>query len=373
MFGKYFVSICETIITRVFGGFVATLASLVERVRFELGDMPKSFVTQFISDISTNRYRLEYAPVDGPNVQVFKNGVDISDQCAIEEHTGVLVLDALPEIDDEFTVTGNYYRYFTTAELEKIVESALTQHAGRDVDALGRKITIANLPVIEEYPVALYATTLALYTLATDASFDINIFAPDGVTIPRSERYRQLMEMIDARQTQYRELCIQLGIGMYNIEVFSLRRISQRTNRYVPIYRPQEVDDRSHPQRVDIPLPTYGHAAAPWPTDGGELTAYQGIAYTGTVTFSGVFTDKSFIARLLLQRGSAYVVRNFALSVTSVGSNYTATISLTADETRRTAERTYWQIASVDDNTGEIIEIKGGNFFTERVGTAVLT
>ena len=352
---------------------MATLSSLVERVRFELGDTAKSFVTQFISDISTNRYRLEYAPVDGPNVQVFKNGIDISADCAIEEHTGVLVLDTLPEIDDEFTVTGNYYRYFTTAELSTIVESAFTQHAGRDVDALGRKITIDNLPVIEEYPVALYATTLALYTLATDASFDINIFAPDGVTIPRSERYRQLMEMIDARQAQYRELCVQLGIGMYNIEVFSFRRISKRTNRYVPIYRPQEVDDRSHPSRVDIPLPTYGHAAAPWPTDGGELTAYQGIAFSDTVSFSGVFTDKSFIARLLIQRGSVVVVRTFGLSVNSVNNDYVATLSLTADETRRIAERTYWQVASVDDNTGEIIEIKGGNFFTERVGTAVVT
>lgn len=352
---------------------MATLASLIERVRFELGDMPKSFVTQFISDISTNRYRLEYAPVDGPNVQVFKNGADISDQCAIEEHTGVLVLDSLPEVDDEFTVTGNYYRYFTTAELGTIVTSAMTQHAGRDTDSLGRKITIENLPVIEEYPVALYATTLALYTLATDASFDINIFAPDGVTIPRSERYRQLMEMIDARREQYRELCTQLGIGMYSIEVFSMRRISKRTNRYVPIYRPQEVDDRSHPSRVDIPLPTYGHAPTVWPTDGGELTAYQGIAFSDTVSFSGVFTDKSFIARILRQRGSVVVVRTFGLSVSSTNNDYVATLSLTVDETRRVPEKTYWQVASVDDESGEIIEIKGGNFFIERVGTAVIT
>jgi hypothetical protein len=334
--------------------------------------MPKSFVTQFISDISTNRYRLNYAPVDAPNVQVFKNGIDISNSCEIEEQTGVLVLDELPDIDDEFTVTGNYYRYFTTTELENVIQTAVTQHSGRDVDALGRRITLENLPVIEEYPVALYATTLALYTLATDASFDINIFAPDGVTIPRSERYRQLMEMIEARQSQYRELCVQLGIGMYSIDVFTLRRISKMTNRYVPVYKPQEVDDRSHPQRADLPLPTYGDAAIVWPTEGGELTAYQGVAYSGTVTFSGVFTDKSFIARLLNQRGSKYIVQNFALTVTAVGSAHTATISLTADQTLRIAQRTYWQIASVDDETGEIIEIKGGNFLTDRVGTAVL-
>lgn len=351
---------------------MATLSSLVERVRFELGDLPKSFVTQFQSDISTNRYRLNYAPVDALQVTVFKNGVDISDAVEIEEQTGVMVLDDLPDIDDEFTVTGNYYRYFTTRELENIVSSALEQHAGRDTDSLGRKITVANLPSIEEYPVALYATTLALYTLATDASFDINVFAPDGVTIPRSERYRQLMEMIDSRKEQYRELCTQLGIGLYSIDVFTFRRISKTTNRYIPVYRPQEVDDRSYPQRVDLPLSTYGDAPTAWPTEGGELTAYQGIAYSGTVTFSGTFTGQSFVARLINQRGSKYIVQNFALTVTAVGTAHTATISLSADQTSRIARRTYWQIASVNDTTGEIIELKGGNFLTDRVGTAVL-
>lgn len=353
---------------------MATLSGLVERVRFELGDQAKSFVTKFISDISTNRYRLNYAPVDADGITVFQNDVDISDSVEIEEHTGILVLQDLPDIDDEFTVTGNYYRYFTTRELESIVTTAVAQHAGRDVDSLGRKITVDNLPTVEEYPVALYATTLALYTLATDASFDINVFAPDGVTIPRSERYRQLMEMIDARREQYRELCVQLGIGMYSIDIFTLRRISKMTNRYVPVYRPQEVNDRSHPVRVDLPMPTYGDVPVAWPTEGGELTAYQTLAYSGTVAFSGSFTDKSFIARLLLQRGSSYVVQNFTLSVLdNEDGTFVATLSLSADQTARLAERTYWQVASVDDNTGQIIEIKGGNFLTARIGTAVIT
>ena len=353
---------------------MATLSSLVERVRFELGDLPKSFVTQFQSDISTNRYRLNYAPVDAAQVTVFKNGVDISDQVEIEEQTGVMVLDDLPDIDDEFTVTGNYYRYFTTRELENIVSSALEQHAGRDTDSMGRKITLSNLPSIEEYPVALYATTLALYTLATDASFDINVFAPDGVTIPRSERYRQLMEMIDSRREQYRELCVQLGIGMYSIDVFTLRRISKTTNRYVPVYRPMEVDDRSYPQRVDLPLPTYGDAPTPWPTEGGDLTAYQGRAFTHTVTVTGDYADVLFAVRLLPQRGSVMVAQNFDYTVTdNEDGTFTIQMSLTEDQTRRIARRTYWSIAirdNEDDTTPT--EILGGNFFTDRVGTAVL-
>lgn len=353
---------------------MATLSSLVERVRFELGDLPKSFVVQFQSDISTNRYRLNYAPVDAANVTVFRNGVDISDQVEIEEQTGVMVLDDLPDIDDEFTVTGNYYRYFTTAELETLVSTAMTQHSGRDVDSLGRKITVANLPIIEEYPVALYATTLALYTLATDASFDINVFAPDGVTIPRSERYRQLMEMIDARQAQYRELCVQLGIGMYSIDVFSLRRISKTTNRYVPVYRPQEVDDRSFPQRVDLPMPTYGDAPTEWPTEGGDLTAYQGRAFTHSITITGDYADALFAVRLIPQRGSPVIVQNFAFEVTdNENGTFTIQMSLTEDQTRRISRRTYWSIAiKENENDSTPTEVLGGNFFTDRVGTAVL-
>ena len=352
---------------------MATLSSLVDRVRLELGDLGKSFVTQFMADGTTNRFQLHYAPIEAPSLQVIADNVDISNSCSIEESTGVLVTDTVPADGVTLLVSGNYYRYFTTAEVEYFVTAALEQHAARKTDSLGRKITPETLPTIEEYPVALYASTLALYTLATDASFDINVFAPDGVTIPRSERYRQLMEMIESRREQYRDLCVQLGIGMYQIEVFNLRRISKRTNRYVPVYVPQEVDDRSHPQRVDLPIPTYGSAPTPWPTDGGDLTAYQGIAFETTIPFSGNFTGTSFIARLLNQRGSVVVVQTFELTVTDDGNdNYEATISLTADQTRRIARRTYWQIASQDDETDAIIEIKGGNFLTDRVSEVVL-
>lgn len=352
---------------------MATLSSLVERVRLELGDLGKSFVVQFMADGSTNRFQLQYAPIDGLNLNVFVNGTDVSSTVSVEEQTGTIVFDVLPDDGDLIVVSGTYFRYYTTPEMEYFVTAAIQQHGARKVDSDGRSITVATLPPLEEYPVALFASTLALYTLATDASFDINIFAPDGVTIPRSERYRQLMEMVESRREQYRELCTQLGIGLYAIEVFSLRRISKMTNRYVPVYKPQEVDDKSYPQRVDAPIPTYGSTPTPWPTEGGELINYEGIAYEHQISFSGDFTGKSFIARLLNQRGSVYIVRNFELSVTTDDDiAFVATLSLTAENTRRLASRTYWQIASQDDTTNEIIEILGGNFITKRASEVVL-
>lgn len=352
---------------------MATISSLVDRVRVELGDLGKSFVTQFMADGTTNRFKLNYSPLDATTVVVFKNNVDISEDCSIEESTGVLVTDVLPDDGDQFTVSGTYHRYFTGAELAQIITNAVDMHGAKHTDSLGRSITVETLPYIDEYPVVIYATTLALYTLATDASFDINIFAPDGVTIPRSERYRQLLDMMNTRKAQYVELCSHLGIGLYSIDVFTLRRISKRTNRYVPIYKPMEVDDRSWPQRVNLPLPAYGDAQPAWPTEGGPLNAYQGLAYEETINFTGDFTGKSFIARLLAQRGSVQVVQNFTLTVdTEDDENFIATIALTADQTLRPPRRTHWQIASVDDETGEIIEILGGDFFIQRRSEVIL-
>lgn len=352
---------------------MASLSSLINRVRVELGDLGKSFVTQFVADGTTNRFRLHYAPLDGTGVMVFKNGVDISNDCSVEESTGILVTDELPVDGDEFTVSGNYYRYFTQSEMVTLVTDAITQHTAHATDPIGRKITVENLPVIEEYPVAIYAVTLALYTLATDSAFDIDVQAPDGVTIPRTERYRQLMEMVQTRKEQYRELCTHLGIGMYKIDVFSLRRISKATGRYVPVYKPQEVDDRSYPQRVDLPEPTYGDYETPWPTQAEELTAYQGRPFEATINFDYA-TGTTFVAKLLSQRGSVLSVQEFTADfVENETGKWTATLSLTGDQTLRLANRTWWSIQQVVD--GDTIiesEVKGGQFFTVRASTVVL-
>lgn len=351
---------------------MATTASLVSRVRLELGDMGKSFVTQFVADGTTNRFQLHYAPLDATAVVVFLNGENITDESSIEESTGTLVTDVLPEDGDELTVSGLYYRYFTDAELASLVTDAVLQHSSSGVDSLGRKMGISTLPANEEYPVAIYAVTLALYTLATDASFDIDISAPDGVSIPRAERYRQLMDMVSARQAQYRDLCVHLGVGMYKIDVFSLRRISKGTGRYVPVYKPQEVDDRSYPQRVDVPAPTYGDKPPTWQTQSGELTAYQGRPFTTTMYFE-YDTDTTFTAIILHQRGGRYAIQEFdaTFEETSTGV-WTATLSLTGDQTLRLAGRTYWSIQKVvDGDTFVEAEIIGGNLFTQRYSEAL--
>jgi len=352
---------------------VATISSLVSRVRLELGDLGKAFIEQFVADGTTNRFELHYSPIDAQTVIVKKDGVDVSNTSYIEESTGILTLTTVPADGAEITVTGTYYRYFTGTELSSLVTDAVSQHSAGHVNSLGQNLTGDTLPTIEEYPVAIYATSLALYTLATDASFDIDIAAPDGVSIPRSERYRQLMEMVQQRQAQYKELCVQLGIGMYKIDTFTVRRIAKSTGRYVPVYKPQEVDDRSYPLRVHDQLPTYGDKPPAWPTTVPQFTAYQGRAWTDTITFSGAYTGFTFLCNLLNQRGSVLVVQNISMSVLDHGNGtYTATVSLTADQTLRLAGRTYLSLSSVDPNTSAQVEIAGSDFYTTRVSEVIL-
>jgi hypothetical protein len=68
------------------------------------------------------------------------------------------------------------------------------------------------------------------------------------------------------------------------------------------------------------------------------------------------------------------VAQSFTFEVTdNEDGTFTIEMSLTEDQTRRIARRTYWSIAIKDDEDDTTpTEILGGNFFTDRLGTAVL-
>lgn len=327
---------------------MATLSAMSDRLRSEIGDLAKSFVYQTTADGISTRYLLPYSPLDGYNLLVTKNGVDVSTTVEVEEATGYVIFDDAPEDGALLVFAGNYYRYFTNDEIKQFVTTALGQHTANHTDPYGRSVGIDTLPGLEEYPVVVHAATLALYTLATDAAFDIDITAPDGVVIPRSERFRQLMQMVMDRQEQYKTLCSQLGIGMYKIDVFTFRRISKTTNRYVPVYLPQEVDDRSMPQRAHLPMPTYGSATVLSPVIQKDLYVYGGDAYSFKVILDfevDTYTPKSQIR--LLPGGT--LITEFAISMPELGSAdgpglRTLQLDLTGEQTRELPELCYYDI-----------------------------
>ena len=336
---------------------MAAITSLADRLRSELGDIGKSFVYQFTADGTTNRFLIPYSPIDGANLVVNLNGDDVSTTVEVEEATGYIVFDTTPEAEDSIIVAGNYYRYFTNDETCQFISDAFLQHSAFHTDAYGRNVSISTLPSLEEYPVVIYAATLALYALANDAAFDINVFAPDGVTIPRSERYQQLMQMVDVRKSQYKELCSQLGIGLYKIDVFSFRRVSKTTNRYVPIYRPMEIDDMSSPNRVHIPIPTYGDTDPPVTTVTQDLNVYEGDAYEFTIQLGIEVDTMTPLAEIRALPGAAQLITTFTVTKPDIvedGDNLrTLVLSLTGEQTRLLPGNSYYdvQLTNVDNVT----------------------
>jgi hypothetical protein len=354
-----------------YGGYVATVTSMAERLRYELGDIGRSFVYQFVADGITNRFLIPYSPLDGANLVVNQEGDDVSSTVEVEEATGYIVFDTKPAAGDVIVVAGNYFKYFTTQEICQYVSNAFEQHSAFHTDAYGRNVSIMNLPTLEEYPVIVYASTLAMYTLATDASFDIDITAPDGVMIPRSERYRQLMQMIEVRKNQYKELCSQLGIGLYKIDVFSLRRISKSTNFYVPIYQPQEVDDQSTPVRVHLPLPTYGNVVQPPVTVVQDLSIYEGDAYEFSIRLDFEVDLLTPLAQIKGVPGSANVITEFTVTKPDIvedGDNKrTLVLSLTGDQTRMLPGTSYYDVQLTNADNVTHTYVSGKIFKTPEV------
>ena len=351
---------------------MATLTGLVDRVRMEIGDTGRSFVWTATAS-GTKRYDVPYSPVLGSTLAVFVNGVDKSQQVEVEEHTGVITFDVTPTTGAAISVQGTVYRFFTDAELMTLTESSVKEHLYNRTDAFGRQLTIANAPSVEEYPISLLATVQALHTLATDASFDINISTPDGVSIPRSERYRQLMDMIRMRKEQYDELCKALNIGLTRIDVYTFRRISRTTNRYVPVYMPQEIDDRSVPQRINLPIPTYGGTPVPTKAAVYDLVFTQGDSFSVVLDFPFDLTLYTPKAQVRLYPESLIKVAEIACEVTDAGLGKIR-LSLTSEQTKKMPIRSYWdlQLTGVED-TSIIETYLRGHVFVARQSTVTGT
>lgn len=354
---------------------MATLEQLSDRLRSEIGDTARSFVDTFTGDGSTIRYNLSNAPVQGATLKVFVNDVDVSSSAIIEEGVGLLELASAPANNAVVKVSGTGFRYFTDSEIHYYINSAFLEHSSSSTDINGSRVTqLEYLPPIEEYPLVLLASTMALYTLATDAAFDISISSPDGVSIPREQRFRQLSAVIQDRKAQYKELCALLNIGLHRIEVFNLRRISRTTNRLVPIYRPQEVDDASMPQRVRLSIPNYGDRTPQISAVSRDFSMYQGDDFSDDFTFQFDITQYTPKGQIKLYANPGYAQVGAALlgefSFTKFSSTGGALIdsiqfTLPGSVTKKLPKTAYYDIQMTDPD-GQVKTYLAGKVFTEK-------
>lgn len=345
---------------------MATVTALSNRLRAELGDLGRSFVESFTGDGTTTRYQLSEGPVSLTGLTAKVNGTDVTSNISVELTTGLVIFNTAPANNSTILISGTMYRYFTDDEIAYYIDTAFCEHTKGANDSNGSIINLRTLPATDEYPLVVLATTYALYTLATDAAFDIDIISPDGVSIPRSERFRQLMEIMQTKKEQYRELCTLLGTGLYRIEVFNLRRISRRTNRYVPVYLPQEVDDRSLPERATFPLPSYG--SEPYPSDVAtyDLVMYQGDSFEVELDFPFNITGYIWKSALTASLGSPKI-QEFTITQTATDK---IKLSLISSQTTNLPERCFWDLQfTVPNNPDYQKTYMRGKIFVTRQAT----
>jgi hypothetical protein len=248
---------------------VATEAALISRIRLELGDNPMPFRGQFRGTGSQKTFDLPAVNISATGLKAFTVDPDtlvIADLTPADYATdlanGLITLTTALPRDTQLVVEGNSFSLFSDIEITAFLHDALLQHTNNATDSIRYRdengfikyahyqITLDNLPEIEEVLVALLAATEALWALSTDASTDIDVHTSEGTFVPRSQRYSQIVSQINLLTEKYKTLCAQLNVGLFRIEMSTLRRISKTTGRLVPIYVPREYDDATMPVRV---------------------------------------------------------------------------------------------------------------------------
>lgn len=351
---------------------MAVLSDLVSRVRLELGDQPVQFTYTATGDGTTKDFTLKCKPVDPATLSVTVNGTPMPTPTnyTLEQDIAVVHFVSPPASASNIVITGLRYRYFTDTDISTFINTAISQHTYNRTDSYGSVVRISSIPAVEEYPLAILAVIEALWVLATDSAFDININAPDGVVIPRAQRYQQLTNIIQQRWEQYKQLCAQLNIGLWRIEMGTLRRVSRKTNKLVPVYMPQEIDDSRRPERVYLQNDLTGRNPAPVYGQLYDLVLYQGDSFECEFDFPFDTTGYEFNSQIRTYPNAPSVYATFTVTTISTSANLSKiNLSLTTSETKYMPVRAFWdlQATSPTDPDYQITYIYGQVFTVQQV------
>lgn len=351
---------------------MALLADILARVRTEIGDTSRNFTFNGTGNGTTKSFYLDVKPVELNNLYVTVDNVPVAYPAgySLENNTGILTFTTAPQIGSVIVVQGTTVRYFLDSDLTTFINTAVTQHTFNRTDAFGSVMTLNGIPPVEEYPLAILASIEALWALATDAAFDINITAPDGVVIPRAQRYQQLTGIIQQRTDQYKQLCSALNIGIWRIEMGMLRRTSRTTNKLIPVYMPQEIDDARRPERVYLQNDMLGRTPLPSYVQNYDISLYQGDSFECEFDFPFDITGMTFKAQIRTYPNAPALYATFTITTISTSSTLSKIkLSLSKTDTAYMPVRAFWdlQATAAADPTYEMTYLKGQVFTTQQV------
>ena len=346
---------------------MATLTDLISKVRTEINDQAKQFTKTFTGDGVTTTFNLGVKPVDDATLLVKDNSTTLLNPAGytVETTYGVIHTTSAPAAGHTLTVSGNVWRYFSDDEIANFVNTAVLQHTNNRTDAFGTAITISNLPEIEVYPLVVLCAVEALFALTTDASYDININAPDGVSIPRGQRFQQMSALINQRMEQYKSLCAALNIGLWRIEMGTLRRVSRTTNKLVPIYMSQEIDDSTKPERVYMQNDLNGRTPIPSTVPIYDISILQGDDYSVILDFPDTldFSPLTFKAQIRTYPGSPTLWATFTVAVYDANLKKLK-LSLPGSTTANIPVRCFWDIQATSSIDSSVTTYLRGQVFT---------
>lgn len=349
--------------------YSSTIDNLIARARLEMGDQGMSFSTPIVADGFTTIVQIPNKPVDPRSITVSSSvsgtltpGVDYT----LDAKNGQIVLrGAAQSTPSVLTVTGSAYRFFSDDDWSIFVNTAVIQHLH------GTYKDLAHIPPVEEYPVAILAVIEALWALKNDATFDINITTPEGVSIPRAQRFAQIDHMLVTRQEQYNQLCAVLNVGLNRIEMFTLRRKALSTEKLVPVYIPQEWSDSRPPYEVypaiDV-LDTSGRTepeVQPLFTLDLLATAFQ--PFSQNITGLGDLTNQTIRGSVRMYP-AAYQPLAYMLVTVIDAANGIVNISMNDTITYFVGVSKFWDLQAVDKTTGYRRTLVNGRFDAVRQG-----
>lgn len=255
---------------------------IAARARMKVRDFGHYFEVPY-SAVPVNTLRLPHPIVDAKTFTVWTPDGTILDSGGgtaweLDQRNGIVKFkQPLTDLPDGVGCSGYYYEWFLDEDLEYASSIMSNQHL-YDTD---KAVDGSGFAPVECDVIATGAVMQAMWTLLAELAVDIDVSTPEGMSIPATQRFRQVWELAGLYTQTYKSEAAMLGVGLERIEQFTLRRIAHLTNRLVPLMREREVDDHRPPQRVLIPIPTGIQG------DNGELVYMPeppGLAYGGWQT-----------------------------------------------------------------------------------------
>src|ERR1035438_1376101 len=245
-----------------------TPEELDKRVRREIGDPHQEFRDIQVGDGETTWFNLSVEHVEPASIQVEvitgSSSVILAQpgDYVLEDRMGQVQLTVSPPFGSTIIFSGECFAMMSDDEVYQHMRDGVRWHCfNRAIPERYRSeqgfinyrtqpMTLQNLPPEEEPLLTMRTVVSILWTFANDASTDVDVHSAEGTEIDRGQRYRQVMQQIEALTARYKEDSSVLNAGPYRWEVMNLRRVSMRTGRLVPLYRSREYDDHSYPLRL---------------------------------------------------------------------------------------------------------------------------